>query len=211
MRYYDNDFRKKLKDILKTYRGILTQQIASLDEENKSNLPLIENQINQIDDALETIKPSLSDMLTKKKMEKLQEQYFYDAKVEEIRQKAKKDFEKEIRDNFTKEMEDKLRKQVEDNIRKEVRDSFTKEVENQLREELKPKILAELEKELNDKQNEDGVRKLANQIIGFVRRAFPERTETSPKTVASSEEIDAKDLDDDDYGTDPNPDDYDVE
>ena len=68
-----------------------------------------------------------------------------------------------------------------------------------------------LEKELNDKQNEDGVRKLANQIIGFVRRAFPERTETSPKTVASSEEIDAKDLDDDDYGTDPNPDDYNVE
>ena len=211
MRYYDNDFRKKLKDILKTYRGILTQQIASLDEENKSNLPLIENQINQIDDALETIKPSLADMLTQKKMEKIQEKDFHEAKVGEIRQQAKKDFEKEIRDNFTKEMEDKLRKQVEDNIRKEVRDSFTKEVENQLREELKPKILAELEKELNDKQNEDGVRKLANQIIGFVRRAFPERTETSPKTVASSEEIDAKDLDDDDYGTDPNPDDYDVE
>ena len=154
MKYYDSDFRKKLQDILKTYRGMLTQQIASLDEENQSNLPLIESQIKQIDEALQIVKPSLSDIITKKKVEKLQEKYFHDTKVEEIRQQARKDFEKEIRNSFTKETEDKLRA------------------------ELTPKIRAELENEIAQKQSEESFKQIKKQFVNFVQTAFKEDDST---------------------------------
>lgn len=183
MKYYDSDFRKKLQDILKTYRGMLTHQIASTDDENKNNLPLIESQIKQIDEALQIIKPSLADMLTEKKIEKLQKKDFHNAKVEEIRQQARKEFEKEIRENFTKEMEDKLR------------------------EELKPKIRAEFEEELAQKQSEESFRHMKKQFVNFVQKAFQEDDRTPPpstikKTVKKNENVSA---DDTDYDTDPIP------
>ena len=109
MTYYDDDFRKILLDILKTYRETLVQE--SLKPQNEESRPLITNQIKQVDEALKLVKPSIFDKLTPKKIEKLQKELFSKEKEEEIRQKAKADFENEVRTAFTQEMEDKLREQ----------------------------------------------------------------------------------------------------
>lgn len=157
MNYYDNDFRKKLQSLLKTYRGLLTRQIASMDEENKNNIPLIESQIQQIDEALEIIKPSMKDMLTEKKIEKIQKKQFSKEKQEEIINQAKKEFEAEIRRAFTKEAEDKLRA------------------------DLEPKIRADLEKKFADNQNE----RIFKQFISFMEKAFQDNSNATSATKKS--------------------------
>ena len=159
---------------------------------------MITNQIKQVDEALKLVKPSIFDKLTPKKIEKLQKELFSKEKEEEIRQKAKADFEDEVRTAFTKEMEDKLRKELKPKVRKEVRETFTKEVEDKLREELTPKIIAEIEKGLTDKQSEDGVKKLANQFVHFVSKAFPEQVKaiSSPSPQTANSETPKNDYED---------------
>jgi len=196
MTYYDDDFRKILLDILKTYRETLVQE--SLKPQNEESRPLITNQIKQVDEALKLVKPSIFDKLTPKKIEKLQKELFSKEKEEEIRQKAKADLENEVRTAFTQEMEDKLRKELKPKVRKEVRETFTKEVEDKLRAELTPKIIAEIEKGLTDKQSEDGVKKLANQFVHFVSKAFPEQVKaiSSPSPQTANSETPENDYED---------------
>ena len=169
MRYYDNDFRKNLQEILKTYRGMLTRQIATADDDNnKNNLPLLESQIKQIDEALKIIKPSMTDILTERKIEKLQKENFCNAKVEEIRKQARQDFEKEVRQAFTKKMEDKLRA------------------------ELKPKIKEEVQQEIAQKQNEENFKQMKSQIVGFIQKAFSEQQNNTSSTSNSQKPVTLK-------------------
>ena len=53
MTYYDDDFRKILLDILKTYRETLVQE--SLKPQNEESRPLITNKIKKDEEALKLL------------------------------------------------------------------------------------------------------------------------------------------------------------
>ena len=123
VRYYDTEFRDTLSELLTNYRKMLTHASTSND---KNYGVLISGEIKEVDKALKTIQPSMSDSLTEKKIEKLQEKLYEKSKVEEIKKHMKAEVEKE----------------------------FNADKAKKLREELTPQIRAELQQKIDDRHNE---------------------------------------------------------
>lgn len=112
MRYYDNEFRAKLSEILKDHRKMLEQKMISSDDH--TNQIVFRSKINEVDEVLKVVKPSMFDALQVRKIEKLQAEQFSQVKTEELKAQLRKEVEEELRKERAEKKKQKKAKKESD-------------------------------------------------------------------------------------------------